>query len=89
MTNAALIGACRHIVRIRTMYEESKTVTAIAKGSMITLVPPMAMNNNPIAQPTSELTIRARKVNTACFINGSLVATMELIAQIGSLSASS
>jgi len=89
MTNAALIGVCRHMVLIRTTYEDSKTVTAMASGGMINLVPPMAMNKSPTSQPTSELMIRARNVNTACVINGSLVAAMELIAQIGSLSASS
>ena len=79
MTNAALIGACRHIVWMRTTYENTNTVTAIASGSMSNLAPPMAMNNRPMAQPTSELMIRARNVNTACFINGSLVATTELL----------
>jgi hypothetical protein len=61
----------------------------MASGSIINLVPPMAMNNNPTAQPTSALMIRERNVNQACFIDGSLVATMELIAQIGSVSANS
>src|SRR5580700_1240180 len=87
MTNAALIGPCRHMVGMRTTYEDSKTVTAIASGRVISLVPPMAMNTSPTRQPTSVLVIRARKISIACFIAGSLVATIELIAQMGLASA--
>ena len=34
-------------------------------------------------QPTSVLTTRERRISTACFIAGSLVATIELMAQTG------
>jgi len=44
---------------------------------------PIAMNRRPTRQPTTVLMIRARISRTACFIRGSLVATIELIAQIG------
>src|SRR5215813_4941912 len=84
MTNAALMGACRHMVEMRSTYDDSKTVTAMASGSIISLVPPMAMNKSPTMQPMRVLAIRERKINTACFMAGSLVATIELIAQIGS-----
>ena len=46
-------------------------------------MPPMAMNNCPPAQPTSVSMIRECKNNTTCFINGSLVTDIELIAQTG------
>jgi len=68
---------------MRTTYEDNNTVKAIASGRVISLIPPMAMNKSPTAQPTSVLMIRERKNNTACFINGSLVATIELMAQTG------
>ena len=45
----------------------------------------MAMKSKPTAQPKSALEMRARKNVNAFFISGSLVATMELIAQIGFL----
>jgi len=54
---------------------------ASASGRITTRVPPMAMNTRPMAQPTIVLIIRERKVSMACFISGSLVATMELMAQ--------
>ena len=60
-------------------------ISLIARGSMISLVPPMAMNSSPTAQPTNVLVMRARNNITARFMNGSLVATMELIAHTGSL----
>src|SRR5664279_2082330 len=89
MTKAALMGACRHMVGMRTTYDESRTVTAMATGNMTTWVPPMAIKTRPTAQPTKVLIRRARKVSMACFMTGSLVATMELMAQIGLVSANS
>ena len=59
----------------------------MASGKVISFVPPMAMNTSPTEQPTSVLVIRARKISIACFIAGSLVATIELIAQTGLASA--
>src|SRR5271157_107022 len=87
MMKAALIGACRHMVGMRTTYEDSNTVTAMARGRVISFVPPMAINTRPTRQPTRVLVMRARKIITACLTAGSLVATIELIAQTGFTSA--
>ena len=58
-TMAAVIGACRHIVGMRTRYVDTRTVTASANGSFHSLDPPTTSKNRPTPQPTSTLMMRA------------------------------
>src|SRR4051794_5401927 len=83
MTTAAVIGACRHIVLMRTTYEDTRTVVANASGRIQGSVPPRTRKTRPAAPPTTTLTRRLlniRRASTGC---GSDAAIIDAMAQIG------
>src|SRR4029077_2183185 len=85
-TMAAVIGACRHIVGMRTRYVDTRTVTASAYGSFHSLDPPTTSKNRPTPQPTSTLMMRARNIRAASFTWGSEAEIIDSMAQIGFVS---
>ena len=84
---AAVIGAWRHIVGMWMTYDDTRTVTARARGSFHSVGSPTTRKNRPTAQPTSTLMMRLRNMRTASFTWGSEAAIIEAMAQIGLVSA--
>src|SRR6516165_9442970 len=86
MTMAAVIGAWRHMLGIRTTYDESRTVAARASGSFHSLDLPTIRKSKPTAQPTSTFAMRHLNIRAASLTSGSDAAIIEAIAQIGLVS---
>src|SRR6185436_11174829 len=83
ITIAAVIGACRHIVLMRTTYIETRTVAARASGSTQACGPPTIRKMRPDAPPTATLARRHLNMRRASPGCGSDDAIIDAIAQIG------